>query len=149
MMMSNTSSSTSTVTKTTEQENEALARSFCIEIFQKGRLSLADEILTPDFVLHNPVLPLELAKGGPEGVKRFASLVAESAPGYHVVHDDTISKGDKVMIRWTFTGIIKKEMLGICPSSEPVTITGIDLFRITTDGKISELWQQFNVGRWS
>src|SRR5919197_3058501 len=148
MMMSNTSSSTSTVTKTTEQENEALARSFCIEIFQKGRLSLADEILTPDFVLHNPVLPLELAKGGPEGVKRFASLVAESAPAYRVVHDDTISKGDKVLIRWTFSGVIKKEMLGIPPSSEPVTITGFDLFRITTDGKIAELWQQFNVGSW-
>jgi predicted SnoaL-like aldol condensation-catalyzing enzyme len=149
MMMSNTSSSTTTaVAKTTEQENEALARSFCIEIFQKGRLSLADEILTPNFVLHNPVLPLELTKGGPEGVKRFASFVADSAPGYHVVHDDTISKGDKVMIRWTFTGVIKKEMLGIPPSSEPVTITGIDLFRITTDGKIAELWQQFNVGSW-
>src|SRR5919201_7053990 len=121
MMMSNTSSSTSTVTKTTEQENEALARSFCVEIFEKGRFSLADEILTPDFVLHNPVLPPELTKG-PEGVKRFASFVAASSPGYQVTHDYTISKGDKVMIRWTFTGIIKKEMLGIRPSDEPVTI---------------------------
>ena len=146
-MMSNTSSSTTTVVAS-EQENEALARSFCIEIFQKERFFIADEILTPDFVLHNPVLPLELTKGGPEGVKRFASFVAECAPGYYVVHDDAISKGDKVTIRWTFTGVIKKEMLGIPPSSKPVTITGIDLFRITTDGKIAELWQQFNVGNW-
>ena len=134
--------------KTTEQENEAIARRFHMEIFQEAKLAVADEILTPDFVLYNPVLPLELAKGGPEGVKRFASLVAESAPGYHVVHDDTISKGDKVLIRWTFTGIIKKEMLGIRPSDKPVTITRFDLFRITTDGKIAELWQQFNVGVW-
>src|ERR687885_1556964 len=148
MMVSNTSSSTTAITRTTVQEKEALAHSFCLEIFQKGRFSLADEILAPDFVLHNPVLPLELTKGGPEGVKRFASLVAESAPGYHVVHDDTISKGDKVLIRWTFSGVIKKEMLGIPPSSEPVTITGIDLFGITTDGKIAELWQQFNVWSW-
>ena len=148
-MMSNTSSSTTTAARITEQEKEALARSFCLEIFQKGRFSLADEILAPDFVIHNPVLPLELTKGGPEGVKRFASFVADCAPGYHVVHDDAISKGDKVIIRWTFTGVIKKEMLGIPPSSEPVTITGIDLFRITTDGKIAELWQQFNVGSWS
>src|SRR5919206_3640920 len=130
MMMSSTSSSSSTrMPKITEQENEALARSFCVEIFQKGRFSMADEILTPDFVLHNPILPLELTKSGPEGVKRFALFVAECAPGYHVVHDDTISKGDKVMIRWTFTGVIKKRMLGISPSSKSVTITGIDLFR--------------------
>jgi hypothetical protein len=32
--------------KITEQENEALARSFCVEIFQKGRFFMADEILT-------------------------------------------------------------------------------------------------------
>jgi hypothetical protein len=49
-----------------------------MEIFQKGKFSLADEILTPDFVLHNPVLPPELSKGS-EGVKRFASFVADSS----------------------------------------------------------------------
>ena len=147
MMMSNTSSSTSTVTKTSGQGNEALARSFCVEIFQKGMLSVADEILTSDFVLRNPALPSELTHG-PDGVKKFASVVADSSPGFQVVHHDTISKGDKVLIRWTFTGVIKKEMLGIPPSGEPVTITGFDLFRITTDGKIAELWQQFNVGNW-
>jgi SnoaL-like polyketide cyclase len=50
------------------------------------------------------------------------------------------------MIRWTFSGVIKEGMLGIPPSSEPVNITGIGIFRITTDGKIAELWQQFNAG---
>jgi predicted ester cyclase len=52
------------------------------------------------------------------------------------------------MIRWTFTGVLKKEMLGIQPSGEPVTIAGFDLFRISSDGKIAEMWQQFNVGSW-
>jgi hypothetical protein len=35
------------------------------------------------------------------------------------------------MIRWTFSGVIKEGMLGIPPSSEPVNITGIGIFRIT------------------
>jgi predicted SnoaL-like aldol condensation-catalyzing enzyme len=147
-MMSNTSSSTATtVAKTTEQEYEAIARRFHMEIFQQGKLDVADEILTPDFVLRNPTLPSELTYG-PEGVKKFASGVVESSSGYQIVHHDTISKGDKVMIRWTYTGMVKKEMLGIRPSNKPVTITGFDLFRITTEGKIAELWQQFNVGSW-
>jgi predicted SnoaL-like aldol condensation-catalyzing enzyme len=146
--MSNTSSTvTSTVAKTTEQEYEAIARRFHMEIFQQGKLDVADEILTPDFVLRNPTLPSELTHGA-EGVKRFASGVVDSSPGYQIVHHDTISKGDKVLIRWTFTGMVKKEMLGISPSDNPVTITGFDLFRITADGKIAELWQQFNVGSW-
>ena len=138
--------SSSTAIKT-EQENEVLAHRFHMEIFQKGKFALADEILTLDFILRNPVLPSELTHG-PEGVKKFASLVVDSSPGYQIMHHDTISKGDKVLIRWTFTGMLKKEMLGIRPSDKPITITGFDLFRITTDGKIAEMWQQFNVGSW-
>ena len=118
-----------------------------MEIFQQGKLQVADEILTSDFVLRNPMLPSEFTRG-PEGVKKFASGVVDSSSEYQIVHHDTISKGDKVLIRWTFTGVIEKEMLGISPSDKPVTITGFDLFRITTDGKIAELWQQFNVGSW-
>jgi predicted SnoaL-like aldol condensation-catalyzing enzyme len=136
------------MSKTTEQENEAIAHRFHMEIFQEGKLVIADEILTPDFILRNPILPSELTHG-PEGVKKFASLVVDSSSEYQITHHDTISKGDTVMIRWTFTGMVKKEMLGIIPSDKPVTITGFDLFRITTEGKIAELWQQFNVGSWS
>jgi predicted ester cyclase len=82
-------------------------------------------------------------------VKSQYIFVAEIAPGYIVVHDDIISKGDKVMIRWTFSGVIKEEMLGIPPSSEPLKNTRIGLFRITAYGKIAELWQQFNDRSWS
>jgi hypothetical protein len=66
------------------------------------------------------------------------------------MYHDTISKGDKVLIRWTFSGIVKKEMFDIPPSDNLVNITGFDLFRITTDDKkLAELWQQFSVGSWS
>ena len=141
--MSNISSS-----KTTEQENEVLAHRFHMEIFQKAKFSLADEILTPNFVIHNPVLPSELTKG-PEGVKKFASGVAESCPGHQFTHHDTISKGDKVLILWTFTGVAKRDFLGIPASDKPITISGFDLFRISEDGKLAEMWQQWNIGSWS
>ncbi|HEY6536070.1 MAG TPA: ester cyclase [Candidatus Nitrosocosmicus sp.] len=67
---------------------------------------------------------------------------------FRIMHHDTISKGDKVLIRWTFSGILK-EMFGIPPSNNLVNIAGFDLFRITTDGKkLAELWQQFSIGSW-
>ena len=144
--MSNISSST-TIRKTTEQENEVLARRFHMEIFQKAKFALANEILTPDFVLHNPVLPSELTKGS-EGVKRFASGVVDSCPGHKLTHHETISKGDKVLIRWTFTGIPKRDFLGVSASDKPITITGFDLFRISADRKLAEMWQQWNIGSW-
>ncbi len=83
--------SSSSMTKTTEQENEALAQRFHMEIFQKAKFALADEILTPDFVLRNPMLPSEFTHS-PEGVKKFASLIVDSSPGHQVTHHDTISK---------------------------------------------------------
>ena len=132
---------------TAEQENEVVTRRFHMEIFRERKLDVADEILAPDFVLRNPILPSEFTYG-PNGVKKFASLVADSSPKYEIVHHDTLSSGDKVLIRWTFTGILKKEMFGIPPSEKPVTITGFDLFRIMANGKIAEMWQQFNVGSW-
>jgi predicted SnoaL-like aldol condensation-catalyzing enzyme len=143
--MSNTSSSI--IPKTNEQENEVLAHKFHMEIFQKGNFSLADEILTQDFILHNPVLPSELTKG-PEGVKRFASGVIDSCLGHQFTHHETISKGDKVLIRWTFTGIPKRDFLGVSASAKPITISGFDLFRVSEDGKLAEMWQQWNIGSW-
>ena len=73
--MLNTSSTTAMAN--TEQENEVISHRFHMEIFQEGKLALADEILTPDFVLRNPTLPSEFTYG-PEGVKKFASLVADT-----------------------------------------------------------------------
>jgi hypothetical protein len=52
-----TTSSLSSSTTASEQEIATLASRLHIDIFQKGRLYLVNEILTPDFVLHNHVLP--------------------------------------------------------------------------------------------
>lgn len=50
-----------------------------MEIFRQRKLDVADEILAPDFVLRNPVLPAEFTYGS-NGVKKLASLVADSSP---------------------------------------------------------------------
>jgi SnoaL-like polyketide cyclase len=119
-----------------------------MEIFQKANFSLADEILTPDFVLHNPILPSEFTKD-PESIKRFASGVVDSLTGHQFIHHDTVSKGDKVLIRWTLTGIAKRDFLGVPASDKPIAVTGFDLFRISADGKkLAEMWQQWNIGSW-
>jgi hypothetical protein len=71
--------SSSSITKTTEQENEALARRYHMDIFQKGKLEVADEIISPDFVLRNPILPVQV-RYGPAGTKEFASATIAAVP---------------------------------------------------------------------
>ena len=45
------------------EDNEALVNRFHMDIFQKGDLAAADEILAPDFIWRNPSLPSELKHG--------------------------------------------------------------------------------------
>ena len=118
-----------------QQDNESLAHRFHMDIFQKGRLEVADEILASDFVWRNPLIPPELQRG-PDSVKKIASSVIDAMPDRQITHDDTIAVGDKVMIRWTMTGTAKRELFGISPSDIPTAIIGFDLFRISNEGKI-------------
>jgi predicted SnoaL-like aldol condensation-catalyzing enzyme len=130
-----------------EEKNETLALRYHNDIFQKGRLEVADEILSPNFVLHNPVLPEELRKG-PEGTKKYASTVIAAVPDRKLVHDDILAKGDKVLFRWTLSGTNTGSLFGNPPTGKPYVATGFDLFRIS-NGKIAEMWQQYNFASWS
>ena len=107
---------------------------------------MADEILSPDFIIHNPVLPEELRKG-PEGTKKYASAVIAAVPDRTLVHDDILAKGDKVLIRWTNSGTNTGPLFGNPATGKPYIATGFDLFRIS-NGKIMELWQQYNFAPW-
>ena len=131
-----------------EQKKETLAHRFHMDIFQKGKLEVVDEIIASDFVWRNPIVPSELQRG-PESVKKIASQMIDIMPDRQITHDDSISKGDKVMIRWTLTGTPKGELFGMPPSDKPISIIGFDLFRISNEGKIVEMWQQFSSGKWS
>jgi predicted ester cyclase len=130
-----------------ERENETLAHRFHMDIFKDGKLGVADEILSPNFLIHNPVLPTEL-KNGPEDVKKFASTTMPGLTDPKFVHEDTVVKGDNVLIRGILTGTNTGEMFGNPPTGKPLVITGFDLFRISGN-KIVEMWQQFNFGNWT
>jgi predicted SnoaL-like aldol condensation-catalyzing enzyme len=132
--------------KEEEEKNEALALRYHNDIFQNGKLEVADEILSPNFVLHNPVLPRDL-RNGPEGAKKYESEIISAVPDRKLVHDDILTKGDKVLIRWTNSGTNTGQLFGNPPTGKPYVATGFDLFRIS-NGKIMEMWQQYNFASW-
>ena len=130
-----------------EEENQVLAIRYHDDIFEKGKLEVADEILSSDFVIHNPVLPEEF-RNGPAGTKRYASAIMTAVPDRKLEHHEVLAKGDMVMIRWTNSGTHTGMLFGNPPTGKRYVATGFDLFRIS-DGKIQELWQQYNFGNWS
>jgi predicted SnoaL-like aldol condensation-catalyzing enzyme len=120
------------------QENKELARRYHQDIYKALRLDVADEILTPDFIVHWP-----MPGPGPEGVKQDAAGYAGIFEVEQLTEDDILAEGDKVMIRWTFRGKHHGAMGDIAPTGREVTFTGFDLFRIA-DGKLAELWTNFD-----
>jgi len=54
-------------------------------------------------------------------------------PDIHWVTDETISAGEKVVTRFTWTGTHRGPFLGIPPTSKPVRVKGVVIDRIVSD----------------
>jgi len=92
------------------EENKAIARRWSEELWSKGELAIADEIVAPNYVRHDPGDPFEVE--GPEGVKRLVGGARALMPDLYITIDDVIAEGDKVVSRYTGTGTVTGEFMG-------------------------------------
>ena len=123
------------------EENKAVIRRFLKDFFEGGNLELVDELFAPDYVLHDPAVPGEVR--GPEGIKQFVSMYRSAYPDTHFTVEDQIAEGDRVVTRWTGQGTHEGELMGIPPTGNRVTVTGIEFDRVS-DGKMQETWVNYD-----
>lgn len=123
------------------ETNKALARRWFEELFNERRLEVADEIISPDHVDHDPTLPDTPA--GPEGVKESVGLYHGAFPDAHITIEAQIAEGDLVVTRWTGRGTHQGELMGAPPSGNRVAVAGITINRIA-DEKIAESWEVYD-----
>jgi steroid delta-isomerase-like uncharacterized protein len=124
------------------EENKALARRVLEEMFNKGNLDVADELLTPDYVDHDPGLPEDVR--GPEGFKEYVSMYRSAFSDIHLEIEDQIAEGDRVATRWTGTGTHDGDLMGIPPTGNRVTMPGMEIVRIS-GGKLAEGWENYDL----
>ena len=74
-----------------------------------------------------------------EGAKAAHRLMLVGFPDYQTVIDDLVAEGDKVAARITMSGTNTGNFMGIPPTGEHVSFTGIYIARIA-NGKIVEHW---------
>ena len=117
-------------------DNKAVVLRSEAELWNKGNLSVADELYSPDFICHFPVGP---EWRGLEGIKGEVRRHRTSFPDWHERVDDIVAEGDRVVIRFTSTGTHQGEFAGIAPTGRKVSIQEIAIFRIV-GGKIVEQW---------
>lgn len=126
--------------KTEAEENKDIIRRVVEDIWNKGNLNIIDELHSVDIINH------ALPPGHPqsiEGEKQFMKLFRTAFPDQQFTIEDMIAEGDKVVIRHTYRGIHKGEFMGIAPTDNQITTTGITIFRLA-DGKIYEVWANYD-----
>jgi len=123
------------------EQNKALIGRFIEELFNRGNMSLADEMLAPDFVDREQLPP-----GIPndrEGVKVLTTMLRGAFPDFKATIDDILAEGDKVVVRMTWSGTHKGEFMGIPATGKRVSFGVIDIIRIA-GGKLVEHWGQMD-----
>ena len=123
-----------TATADTEANKAILLRAE--EFWNTGDMAIADEVYSVDFVNHDPTAPdvRDLVS-----YKEFAASVRAGMPDFHVTNQCMVAEADMVAGRWTATGTQTGELVGIPPTGQQATWTGITIYRFA-DGKVVEAW---------
>lgn len=121
--------------------NKAVVRQLIDEAWNKGNLSVIDELLSPDYVLH---VEAPGARKDREGYKQAVSMYRSAMPDFQFTIDDMFAEGDKVVIRCTMTGTHEGELMGTPPTAKTLTMTAISI-RHFENGKIVEEWVETNM----
>ncbi len=113
-----------------------------IEVWN-GNLSIADEIIAPNFVAHfAPASTSPAEVRGPDGLKQWIGGSAAAFTDYSFTTTvGPLVDEDKVAGRWLFRGIYQGGIPGSSPAAvgKQVEYAGMDLFRVEA-GKIVEYW---------
>jgi len=117
--------------------NKFVIRRSFEELWNKGNLSLADELFTPNYEHHDASSP-DFGRG-PESEKKRAALYRTAFPDLQLTIEDIIAEGQTVVARWSCRGTHKGDLSGIAPTGKQVTISGVSIARFT-NGKMVEGW---------
>lgn len=121
------------------RENKELARRLFDEVWSRGRLELASDLLVPDFV--GRAGGLGDAFHGPSGAQEFIGGLRRAFPDLTFEVADLIGERDLVAARWTARGTNHGEFMGMPPTGRRIALDGMTIQRVQ-DGRIVEGWMQ-------
>lgn len=85
----------------TETENKATVQHLYEQLFNQGNLSVADEVIAPDFINH--AAPPG-SNRGPASVRQLITMLSTAFPDMHYTIEEIVAEGDTVAVRLTMSG---------------------------------------------
>lgn len=125
-----------------KEEKRAVLDRFSAEVWSKGDMATADELIDPELLDHNPFPGMP---GKREGFKQTVQVFRTAMPDLTVTPLNFIVDGDKVMDHWEGTATNTASLAGIPASGKAMRLSGIGIARIGDDDTIVERWAQFNL----
>jgi steroid delta-isomerase-like uncharacterized protein len=123
------------------EANKAIASRIIQELYNQGRLDVADELVSPGFVGHDSALPAPTI--GASGIKASAAAYRQAFPNLTISISEQIAEDDRVVTRWEASGTHENEFFGVAPTGKQVTVTGITMDRYA-DGQLIENWTNWD-----
>ena len=130
------------VTNNRTEKNKEIVRRFVQEVWNEGKLDVADEVLAANYIEH-PSTPNEAKKEeahGPDVMKRFVQMFRGAFPDMIFTIEHMVAEEDKVAIHLVGRGTHEGELHGLPPTGKRVNIGGAAIHRIE-GSKIVETYQ--------
>ena len=121
----------------TSEHNKRLVRRALEEIYANGKLELADELIHPGFVDHEPAHPEQPT--GPESVKQTVRRLHATFGGLRSEVEDEIAEGDRVVQLVVMSGRHTGALMGREPTGKTFAVRHTYIWRIADD-KIIDHW---------
>jgi steroid delta-isomerase-like uncharacterized protein len=121
-------SRSSTMSDPTRDENKRKVATLFDNCFNQGDLGLLDQLVAPEYV--GP----QNSKG-PDGFRGIVVSLRAGFPDIHYTLDDVVAEGDRVAVRWHWTGTNKGPFRAFPPTGKTFTNPGVGIFQFK-DGKI-------------
>jgi steroid delta-isomerase-like uncharacterized protein len=123
-----------------EDRNKALVKRWLEELWNQGDYRVAGVLLAEDFERHSTDHPAS----GPDAYLAIIKSCHDGFPDSNIVQvDELLAEGDRVFVRWRWTGTHQADFLGVPASGKRIDVLGEDVIRIQ-DGRITDVWPLFD-----
>ena len=124
-------------------QNKDVVRRVIEDHWNQKNGSLASELFAKDVSLFTPDGDLQ----GVEGASGLYNAYATAFPDFRLRSDDVIAEGDRVAVRYTFTGTHRGQLADVAATGRAVNAQGIVIFRVA-DAKVNEVrfvWDKYSL----
>lgn len=118
--------------------NREIGLRYFNEVWNRGNVTLLDQLLAPSYVNHTPSTPNP--PPGPEGLKPIVLAMRSAFPDLHYEIKDVIVTESAVVMRVVMTGTHRGALFGLPATGKKVSVEQINIEHIR-DGRIVEHWR--------